>query len=299
MVVKYMPELTTFLNSIKKENKKHVGPLNLKKISAIVVCSLLLTTLVIGLSPSSLEMSDDLCNQCHDSHYQYIDLREKDISNQIPTTINVGETKTISVLVENIVDAGEYTELYDVIVTLSSRIGHFLVSSPVYRIDQMSEGIATATWEITGVSAGVDSIGIRAEGTNLAHIGYVFVLVDNYFPSPSITVELPSDSTSEPTQEPTPPPTQEPTSEPTPEPTPEPTTEPTPEPTQEPSSEPTPEPTPEPNPTPQEPEPESSEPNSTQPTKTSSTITTEVLIAASVAIASILAAVGFWAIKRR
>jgi hypothetical protein len=271
----------------------------LKKISIIVVCSLLITTLVLGLSPGLSGKSDNICSMCHDSYYQYLDLLEGDSNNQIPTTIDIGETKTVSILIQNEIEASGYIELYDVAVELNSQSGHFSVSSPVYHLDYLLDEIAIATWEITGVSEGVDSLEITAKGRNYAHEDYFLSLSDSYSPSPSITVGSSSGSTSEPSPEPTPEPTQEPTAEPTPPPTTEPTLEPTPEPTPEPTHEPTPEPTLEPNPTPQEPEPKSSEPNPTQPTETSPTITTEILIAVAVAIAFIFAAVGYWAIKRK
>ena len=96
-------------------------------------------------------------------------------------------------------------------------------------------GTKTATWQITGVSEGFDSLIIRASGANKQHLSLTFLFSDSYSPSPSITVGDPS-PTSPPTATPTP--TTEPSPTPTPSqaptntPTPNPNTEPTPPPTE-------------------------------------------------------------------
>lgn len=157
----------------------------MKNISIIIVCSVLITIFALFLSPGASAISDNECNSCHGSYYQYLDLLEGNNNNQIPTTIMVGETKSISILIENSVNTNQFNTLSAVSVTLSSLSDHFSVSSPTYNVGNLPKGTVTVTWQITGVSAGTDSLLIDAQGRN-AHNSISFS--DSYDPNPSITV---------------------------------------------------------------------------------------------------------------
>ena len=80
-------------------------------------------------------------------------------------------------------------------------------------------GTKTATWQITGVSEGFDSLLITTSGVNKQHVTLTFLFSDSYSPSPSITVGHPSPTPSPTsTSTPTPTPSQAPTTTPTPNP---------------------------------------------------------------------------------
>ncbi|MCW3982489.1 MAG: cytochrome c biogenesis protein [Candidatus Bathyarchaeota archaeon] len=121
----------------------------------------------------------------------------------------------------------------NVAATLSSQNNHFSVSNPTYNIGSLPTGTATASWQITGTSAGTDQLIITVSAVN-THKNVYFT--DSYSPNPSITV---TQSTS-PTQ---PTPTDNPTVTPTPTPTAPPNSNPTVQPTSNPSQTVTPHPT--------------------------------------------------------
>src|SRR3990172_12729750 len=151
-------------------------------------CVVLGVTIVIVLSllfAPAASISSNPCGSCHGSYYQYLDVREGDGGNQIPATIGLGETKSISVVIENSVNTPNYNVLSSVSVTLSSRNGHFSVTTPISNIGDLSQGTKTATWEIKGISAGEDSLLISATATN-THERLSFS--DNYLPAPAIIV---------------------------------------------------------------------------------------------------------------
>jgi hypothetical protein len=77
-----------------------------------------------------------------------------------------------------------YTSL-SISVTLKSANGRFSVANPVFNIPSMDIGKATASWQITGVSAGPDTFTISVSGTN-PHKSVQFT--DSYSPSGVVTV---------------------------------------------------------------------------------------------------------------
>lgn len=130
-------------------------------------------------------VSSNACGSCHSPYYQYLDISEGNGGNQIPSTISVGETKIVSVVVENLVNAPNFNVLSSVSVTLNSKNGHFQVTAPTFNIGYLSRGTETATWEIKGISVGEDSLILSASAINThENLGFS----DNYLPAPSITV---------------------------------------------------------------------------------------------------------------
>jgi hypothetical protein len=143
--------------------------------------------------------------------------------NSIPSTIDVGQTLTVTVVLQNINNAPVYSQLSSVTATVSSQNNHFTISNPTYSVGNLATGTATATWQITGKSAGTDQIIITASASN-SH-GSVF-LTDTYSPNPTITVtgdSLPTEPPASPTTSPTSIPTNNPTVSPTLNPTSKPT----------------------------------------------------------------------------
>jgi hypothetical protein len=203
----------------------------LNKASYAILFVALAVILFLILSPGTSGRSNNLCSGpgCHGSiYYQYLDILEEDSA--ISSTISLEEVKMVSVVVENSANTGLFTTLNNVYVTLSSQNGHFSVNVSRYDIGIMAIGEKTATWQITGVSDGYDSIVITVHGEN-AHKS--ISISDSY--SYSITVGQPTATPSPlPTPTPTPPsntakptaPT--PTSSSTPTPTPSPDATPTP-----------------------------------------------------------------------
>jgi hypothetical protein len=173
----------------------------LKKVTITVLCATFLLTLILFLSPLTTGKSVNPCSPCHGSYYQYLDIAEEDSSNQIPTTLNVNQTKTVSVVIQNIVNTDRYSTLSGVVLTLSSAYGHFSISVPAYNVNDMPTGSDTATWQIRGISEGFDYFLISATGINY-HKSISFS--DSYLPYPLITVGQPTGPTP---PAPTPPPT--------------------------------------------------------------------------------------------
>ncbi len=161
---------------------------SLKKTHKTSYLVLTFTLVIVGsilLSPV-LSASTNVCGSCHGGYYQYLDILEGNGGNALPATITVGQSSTVTVVVENRINAGRYTSLSSVSLTLTSQNGRFTVSTPTYNIGTLSAGTASATWQITGTSAGPDALVITANGRN-SHQGLSFS--DRYSPSPSISIQ--------------------------------------------------------------------------------------------------------------
>ena len=199
------------------------------RTSILLIASAIIVMSFIFFSPV-FSQSTNPCSSCHGGYYQYLDILEGNAANQLPTTLNVGQTATVSVVVQNNVNTASYTALSSVSLTLNSQNGHFTVSVPTFSVGTLQKGTTTATWQITGVSAGPDVLVISASARN-SHQNRAFQ--DTYSPSPAVTVAGPAPTptpTPVPTPSPTPTPSRTPT--PTPAPTPRPTTSPSPSPFQ-------------------------------------------------------------------
>jgi hypothetical protein len=159
----------------------------MKKASYLLLGIVIVIAIILVFAPRVSGKSSNPCAVCHGGkgYYQYLDVLEGNSTNQIPTTINVGETKTVSVAIENTVNTPQYTTLSSATVTLSSQNGHFSVSAPSFNVGNLPKGTKTATWQITGVSSGTDSLLITANANN-AHQHLSFS--DSYSPNPSINV---------------------------------------------------------------------------------------------------------------
>ena len=215
----------------------------MKRISYIVSISTIVVITFVLLSYGVSGRSTNRCGSCHRGMYeQYLDILEGNSANQIPTVIAVGETKTVSISIENSVNTIEYSMLTSVSVALQSQNGRFSVKTPKFIIGDMPRGSKIATWQITGISDGPDSLLITAQAQN-TH--YYITYTDSYYPAPSIAV-----GTFNPTPTPTPTTAPTPTPTTTPNPTPNPTNNPTPTPTPTPTASPTPTPTATPTTTP-------------------------------------------------
>ena len=167
----------------------------MRRASYLVLFATTAIILLVFSSPRSSGNSTDPCNQCHSTYHQNLDILEGNSANKIPSTIEVGETKTVTIVVENNVNTEQYSKLSDVCASLSSKNGHFSVTALTCNIGDLQSGTATATWQITGVSSGTDSLSITVTGNN-QDMSASFS--DNYSPSPVITVAQ-STSTSSPT----------------------------------------------------------------------------------------------------
>jgi hypothetical protein len=164
----------------------------MKKTSVMVLFVTLAVIFFLFLSSFTNGVSTNPCGTCHPGkiYSQYFDILKGNNATQIPLAIEVGETQAVSVVVENSGDPGSYSTMSDVSVTLASKNGHFSVNSPTYNIGDLPLGGETATWQITGVSEGADSLLITASGINKQHRTFTFLFSDTY--SPSITVGHPS-----------------------------------------------------------------------------------------------------------
>jgi hypothetical protein len=158
----------------------------MRKISVMVLFVAFAVVLLLVFSPGSSGVSTNPCSQCHGGTYvQHLDIIED--SGTVPSQIAVGETKNVTVTIENNVNAATYAALSSVSVTLAAKNGYVSVSSTTYNIGSMPVGTETATWLITGVSDGYDLLIITVTGVN-THYNIPFS--DSY--SPSIAVGQPA-----------------------------------------------------------------------------------------------------------
>jgi hypothetical protein len=187
---------------IENEKTKKTSVFKMHKASCIVLAAAIAIGVLLIVSPAFASSSNP-CGSCHAGYSQTLDVLEG--NGAIPTSLQVGQTTAVSVVVENKVNAAKYTALSGVSLTLSSQSGRFSVSTPTYAVGTLNKGTTTVTWQITGTSAGSDALVITAAGKN-THMNLSFQ--DNYNPNPAITITAP----------PTPPPisTPVPTATPTP-----------------------------------------------------------------------------------
>jgi hypothetical protein len=171
-------------------------------------------TIVISLvvAPAS-SISSNQCSSYHGSRYNMqLEIVEDNSQNVIPSSIQVGQTQTVTVIIENVNNSPKNNLFSSVTVTLSSQNSHFSVNTPTYNVGSLPTGTATATWKITGVSQGSDFLLISASATN-THETLQFS--DSYSPSSSITVTPNLNPSSTPTPTPTPTDSPSPTANPT------------------------------------------------------------------------------------
>jgi flagellar basal body-associated protein FliL len=173
----------------------------LKKLTVIVLI-LTLTVLALVFSPLTFSRSNEPCTSCHSSkgYHQYLDILEGDRGNQLPSTLNVNQTVTVKVVIQNEVNSPIYTDIGSVSLTLRSTFGHFQVSNPTYSVGTLKPGTATATWQITATSEGYDYLDIQASGYNSHYSAFS----DAYSPAQLLTVGSPT-GTPPPFPTPTPP----------------------------------------------------------------------------------------------
>jgi hypothetical protein len=166
--------------------KNNLNPrLHLTKISFALLAVVFVFLLSVAVAPS-VSISANLCGQCHPGYDQRLDLLEGNSQNSIPTTLQVGQSTTVTIALQNTCTAPRYTDLTGVSVTLTSQSGHFTVANPTYNIATLPVGITTVTWQITGTSAGQDQLFISTKGVNTYH--RTISLSDNYSPSPAIII---------------------------------------------------------------------------------------------------------------
>ncbi len=194
-----------------------------------LLLAITVAVVVALLAAPAFSVSTNQCNVCHGTKYsQTLDIVEGNTQNKIPTSLQVGQTQTVTIAVSNINNAALNNQLSSVSVKLSSQNGHFSVGTPTFNVGTLSTGTATATWQITGVSQGSDALLISSSATN-THNNLKFS--DSYSPSPALTVGATATSTPAPMPSPTVLPTATPTIAPTQVPTSGPTATPGPNPT--------------------------------------------------------------------
>ncbi len=210
-------------------------------LSYLIIAATLTISITLIAAPA-FSLSSNQCSSCHSNYNQQLDILEGNSQNRIPTAIQVGETQTVNVVIQNINNAPRYNLFSSVSLTLNSQNSHFSITTPTFNIGTLPTGTATAIWQITGVSPGSDVLLISASATN-THENLQYS--DSYSPSPSITIVTGSNPTPVPTTTPTSTPTSIPTITPSPAPTPVQTLTPTatPRPTSTPTASPTPKPT--------------------------------------------------------
>jgi uncharacterized membrane protein len=159
----------------------------MKKNSQLLLLTIGALILLVSTISTSAK-STNLCNECHTSYSQYLDILEDNASEIIPQTIGVGETKTVTIQINNQCNSKSYTTLTNVHLTLTSKNGLFQITNPSYTVGTMSVGSKTATWQITGLTKGSDELIITAQGSN-THNKLTFR--DTYSPVKTLTITTP------------------------------------------------------------------------------------------------------------
>ena len=159
----------------------------MKKNSQLLLLSIAALLLLVS-SISTSAKSTNLCNECHTSYSQYLDILEGNAGEIIPQTIGVGETKTVTLQISNQCNSKSYTTLTNVRLTLASKNSLFQITNPTYTVGTMNIGSKTATWQITGLTSGSDELIITAQGTN-THNQLTFR--DTYSPAKTLTITTP------------------------------------------------------------------------------------------------------------
>lgn len=155
------------------------------KKSTIVIMAVMVFA-CISVLPFIEARSTNPCSQCHSSNRaQYLDIVETDARTVLPPSLDVGETATVTVVVENQCSVDRYSTLTSVTLTLSSQNGRVRVTNPAYSVGTLPIGTRVATWQITGISAGSDTLTISTRATNTHER---LTLTDTFSPAPSITV---------------------------------------------------------------------------------------------------------------
>ncbi len=182
-------------------------------LSYLILIATAVIVIALFLAPA-VSVSTNQCIVCHGNAYSMqLDLVEGSSQDVFPASIKVGQTATVSVVIQNINNVPSDNTFDSVAVTLSSQNNHFTVKNPTFNIGYLPTGTATATWQITGSSPGSDTLVISASAiTTHESLRYN----DRYVPSPQLTVLDNPDWTPTPTPSPTPIPTQEGTSTPQP-----------------------------------------------------------------------------------
>jgi hypothetical protein len=117
----------------------------------------------------------------------YLDILEGDSAEVIPSSINVGQSLNVTVVIGVNCSTSKNNVMSSIKVTLASKNGYFSVTSSSYNISSVTaNATAKANFEITGASAGNDTMYINASAKNTHKSSISFS--DSYGTSPSLTV---------------------------------------------------------------------------------------------------------------
>lgn len=108
-------------------NQKHFS--KSKKTAAVLLSVVVVLVAVSALFPPASSKSTNPCAECHPQYAEYLDILEGSSQNQLPATIEVGGTKNVTVVMENIANIPKNTVLSSVSMTLRSQNGHFSVKT--------------------------------------------------------------------------------------------------------------------------------------------------------------------------
>ena len=178
----------------------------MKKLTYAVLALTLIVVFTIVFSPLTKSTSLNPCAcSSHPTYYQYLNILPQDSGTQIPSSLAINQTTTVSATIQNEVpDYSKYTTLSNVYVTLTSAFGHFSGGNSIY-VGDLVPGTQTVSWQITGLSEGYDYFEIELTGIN-NHRNIPFE--DSYYQL--VTIGQPNGSIPNPPTTPIPPPTQPP-----------------------------------------------------------------------------------------
>jgi ferredoxin len=158
----------------------------MRSTSRAVILGMLAAVLAATISPLMQSKSNEPCGGCHGSYYEYLDILEGDPGNVLPSAIGDPQVLEVTVILKNECNAGSHNVMTSVSASLVSENGHFGVQNDPIALGSLGPGqTKPATWQITPLSAGPDTMIITASGRN-SHNNCQFT--DHYLPAPVITV---------------------------------------------------------------------------------------------------------------
>src|SRR5665647_723005 len=113
--------------SLKANFKKHPASYFILAATIAIVISL--------ISAPASSRSSNQCSSFHGSLYNMqLDIVEDSSQNVIPSSIQVGQTQTITVFIENVNNSPRHNLFSSVTVTLTSQNNHFFVNTPICNV---------------------------------------------------------------------------------------------------------------------------------------------------------------------
>jgi hypothetical protein len=147
-----------FKKRMREFREKLLLKANFKKRPASYFILAATIAIVISLiSAPASSISSNQCSSFHGSLYNMqLDIVEGSSQNLIPSSIEVGQTQTVTVIIENVNNSPRHNLFSSVTVTLTSQNSHFSVNTPTYNVGWHSNGNLENNWYFAGVRRSIN-----------------------------------------------------------------------------------------------------------------------------------------------